>query len=273
MSPLLLAIPVVACATSAHAEPAPPAKAVRGLASQIEVDYAPRLRARADQTPTSPILVRVSPGQSAGRQRIEFIGAVAGSFDLRDHLEREDGQPIDAALRIPITVVSNLPADQGPDLYGSVGSWMNWRAYYRELMWGAAALWIAVPVTVLIVRGIRRPRVAPPPAPLPPPPSVAEQLRAALETARERPLTVEESARLELLLFRYLGGDEPGEGSDLASLLRDVREHAATRPLVLAVERWLHARNDGDSARTHAAAALEELRRTRLTTSAQEVAV
>jgi hypothetical protein len=269
MNAALAAIPVVLCVASAHAEPL---KAVRGLASHADVEYAPRLRARADQTPNSPILVRVSPNQTGATQRIEFIGAVAGSFDLRNHLEREDGQPIDALLHIPIVVVSNLPADQGPDLYGSAGSWMNWRAHYRELMWGAAALWIAVPITVIIVRAMRRPRPVPPPPPLPPPPTVAQQLRAALEVARERPLTVEESGQLELLVLRHLGAESATDAQDLVAILSKVREQEATRPLVLAIERWLHAKGGGDSARQHAAAALDELRRTDLgATRPQEV--
>ena len=264
MNPLILAIPIVACVAQAPNETT---QATRGLAKAVDVSYAPRLRARADQTPSSPILVRVSPGLAPGVQRIEFIGAVAGSFDLRDHLEREDGQPIDATLRIPVVVVSNLPADQGPDLYGSAGSWMNWRAYYRELMWSAVALWFAVPVTVLIVRAIRRPRPEAPPTPAAPPPTVAQQLGAVLETARQRDLSTEESAHLELLLLRYLGADsiDASLGTDLASIVHSVRENESTRSLVLAVEQWLHAckgKESGESARKQAAAALEELRRT-----------
>ncbi|HYD00166.1 MAG TPA: hypothetical protein VEB22_02985 [Phycisphaerales bacterium] len=259
MNPIMLVIPLLALPGMNQAEPV---KAVRGLATTIEVDYGPRLRARADQTPTSPILVRVSRGH-AGKQRIEFIGAVAGSYDLRDHLEREDGRPIDAAFVAPVSVVSNLPAGQGPDLYGSGGSWMNWRAHYRELMWGAAAVWTAVPVTVLVVRAVRRPRAVPPAPPAPPPPTVAERLRGLLETARERRLTVEESGRLELLLLRYLGADTPAH-DDLAAALRALRERNESRPLVLAVEHWLHTGAGDDAARDHAATVLEELRRTRL---------
>jgi hypothetical protein len=241
-----------------------PVKAVRGLASQVEVDYAPRLRPRADLTPASPMMIRVSPGKSEAQQRIEFIGAVAGSFDLRDFLEREDGKPLSDLTPLPVAVLSRLPSDHGTDLYSTSESWLNWRAHYRELMWGAVALWVAVPATVLLVRAARRPRPAPPAPAAPPPPTLAEQLRAALETARDHRLTVDESARLELLLYRYLSGDEPAEGADVAALLRDIREHEATRPLVLAVERWLHAKDGGEEARTVAAAALDQLRRERL---------
>jgi len=266
MNAAALAITLSACVSCAHAEPAQvePPRAVRGLAAQVEVDYAPRLRARADLTPKSSVLVRIPPGQTAARQRIEFIGAVAGTFDLRDYLEREDGAPLTDLAPITINVVSTLPANHGVDLYGSAGSWMNWRAHYRELMWGAAALWLAVPALVLIVRAARRPRPAPPPPPQPPPPTLAEQLAAALDTARTRPLTVEESGRLELLLLRYLGAGEAAGSADLAAVLRAVRQREETRPLVLAVERWLHAGESGEAARSHAAAALEELRRTRL---------
>ncbi len=68
--------PIIAAVCVALVPPEP-TRAVRGLASQVDVDYAPRLRARADQTPNSPILVRVTPRArlQAIKRRIEFIGA------------------------------------------------------------------------------------------------------------------------------------------------------------------------------------------------------
>ncbi|MFT3686874.1 MAG: hypothetical protein QM783_18460 [Phycisphaerales bacterium] len=258
----LCVLPAFVCAAPALAEIV---GAVRGLATSVSVDYAPRLRARADLASTSPILIRVSPSETPGSQRIEFIGSVAGSFDLRDFLEREDGKPLTDLEPLSVKVVSNLPADHGTDLYGASESWLNWRAHYRELMWGAVALWVAVPVGAWLVHRARRPRPAPPVAPAPPPPSLSEQLRAALEAARDRSLSVEESAKLELLLYRYLGGDaENADGRALAALLQRVREQERTRPLVLAVERWLHAKDGGEEARGAAAAALDQLRGDRL---------
>ena len=78
--------------TAASSRPA--TRAVRGLAAEVEIEYAPPLRARAEQSPTTPFMVRVSPVAGTTRQKIEFVGSVAGEFDLRDHLEREDGQPL-----------------------------------------------------------------------------------------------------------------------------------------------------------------------------------
>jgi hypothetical protein len=268
MIPALLV--VAACISGALQEPT---KAVRGLAAAVDLEYAPKLRARADQSANSPILVRVSPG-AAGRQHIEFIGAVAGDFDLRNYVERDDAQPLSDLGPIPVTVISNLPADAGVDLYGSDGSWLNWRVHYRELMWTAAGLWLAIPGAALAVRALRRPRAAAPSPPSPPPPTIADQLRAALELAAERPLTVEESGQLELLVLRFLGADRAEQGADLAAVLREVRADEATGPLVLAIERWLHAKcvgGDGDSARARAAEALEALRRTRLAAARPDV--
>ena len=263
MNPLLLSIPALVCSL-----PAQPTTAVRGLAAHLEVDYAPRLRARADQTPNSPILVRVSPTNAANRQRIEFIGAVAGTFDLRTHLEREDGQPITDLSPLPVTIVSRLPADHGVDLYATTGSWMNWRENYREIMWAAVALWVAVPVAVLLIRAARRPRPAPALPPPPPLPTVAHQLRALLDIARARSLTVQESGQLELLLFRFLDGDKstssPPTTANIAATLRDLRAGHTSGPLVLAIERWLHAEDGGEDARASAALALDQLRRGRL---------
>ena len=58
--------------------------------------------------------------------------------------------------------------------------------------------------------------------------------------------------------------DAIDEGVDLATVVGDLRENDQTKALVLAMERWLHARGGGEEARAHAAAALEALRRARL---------
>ena len=75
-----LSVPAIVCAaTMSGSVVAEPITAVRGLAARVEIEYAHRLRAREDQTPNSPILVRVSSARSADgtRQVIEFIGAGA----------------------------------------------------------------------------------------------------------------------------------------------------------------------------------------------------
>jgi len=259
---IVAAITLGISASGAIADPTP---AVRGLANHVDVEYGPRLKARADQSPTSPVMVRVSQLQE-GKQRVEFIGAVAGQFDLRSFLEREDGRALDGLAAIPVSVASKLPADHGTDLFSSGDSWFNWRAHYREIMWTAVGIWAAVPVVWFIVRAMRKPK-APPSAPVAARAlTVEDELLAALGGAKPGEMTIEERARLELLVFRYFGErlGAAANGEDLAGVLRTLRSHPDTQELVIAIERWLHARGGAESARETAAAELERLRQSRL---------
>ena len=114
-------------------------------------------------------MVRVSPAPGGSSQRIEFIGTVVGTFDLRGYLERDDGKPLTDLAPLQVSVASQLPADAGTDLYSSEQSWFNWRAHYRTLLWGAVALWAITPFAYWLVRRMQRP------APIAPPETLAGQ--------------------------------------------------------------------------------------------------
>jgi hypothetical protein len=260
---------VLSVASLASAEPV---KTERGLAGHADVEYGPALRAKVSQSPTSPVMVRVfEVGPAPERQRIEFIGAVAGTYDLRDFVEREDGRALgDDFPALPVVVVSRLPAEHTADLYGAHESVLGWRVHYRELLWTAAGAWLAIPIIALIVRTIRRP--APEPAPPPPiVPTLADEIRALLEAGRGRALSVDERGRLELMVLRFLTGDAPAHDADeVARVVRTLREDSQTRGLVRAVEGWLHARDAGPAAHERATDALEAFRRSRLSNDAVE---
>jgi hypothetical protein len=266
---------VAACVVAAGALAGQePTRASRGISARVEVEYGPLLRARSEQSPTSPILVRVAPQKGGKRQQIEFIGAVAGTFDLRDFLEREDGAPLADLPAIPVSIESKLPPGHGTDLYDSEESWFNWRAHYRELMWGAVGLWALAPVVYLIVRRARTPAAAAPVAPPAPALTIGEQLREAIESAGSRVLSVDERAKLELLVIRYFSDRIAVDAAgDPARTLGRLREHPESSGLVIAIERWLHARASGDEARAQASAALQELRATRLRPGMQSAGV
>lgn len=241
-------------------------QAVRGLAASVEVTYDAKLRPKAQQGVVIPVLVRVASGSNAGVQRIEFLGSVAGSYDLRNYLEREDGKPLDGLAAMPVTVVSKLPTGHGTDLFTTDSGWFNWRAHYRELMWGAVGLWIAVPVGYGLWRLTRRKPEAPVAQVEAKPPTTEELLRAALSGESPAQMPVERKAQLELLVFRYfaerLGRPELVHG-DPAEAYRVIREQDETRELIRAIERWLHAPAAADSS-ANASAALMELRRSKL---------
>lgn len=266
---------IIAMCASAGCAAAEDVRAVRGLAAHVDVQYSARLRAKSELSPSSPILVRVEH-PADGPQRIEFIGVVAGDFDLRNYLEREDGKPLDDLAKIGIQVVSNLPADHGADLYDSGDGGVSWRAHYRLFLWAAAGVWFLVPLAWLAVRAIRRPAATPAAAAAPEPPSVERQILDMLDKGKTRPLSVDEQGRLELLLLRHLGqAVTPGKSVELAEMVAILRDEPGSRDVVIAMERWLHSRDGGESARKSAAAALEGLRSRTLeqsATPAQEVA-
>lgn len=244
---------------------AEPTRADRGLAGVVTVSYSRPLRAKANQSPLSPVTVRVVSQPEGGDQKIEFIGTVAGQFDLRDFVERRDGGPIDDLVPIPITIVSTLPPGHGSDLYGGEQSWLTWRAHYRELLWIVGLAWVSAPVIVIGRRLTRRRAQEIAPAP-PPAPTLEDELLAAIDAAGESP-NPEQHGRLELLILRYLSarlGRPMVPEVDAAATLRTLRESPDSRPLVEAVERWLHARAQGEPARTHARSVLNELRRSTL---------
>lgn len=265
------------CATvvcfSAFVSVAHAADYARGLAANIDFDSSSiRLRAKPNQSPTSPLLVRVSPASDKS-QRIEFIGVVAGDYDLRDYLERDDGTPASLAP-MPIHIVSQLPPDHGTDVLGEGQTGFSLRAHYRTILIAAFAAWALVPVIVLVRRAMNkaRPVIA---RPAVPPPTIADELRAMLDAAGAAPLSTSQRGRLELLLIHFWRERlERGESaaapiaantSDLADHAREIamlRVHPRTRATVLGLERWLHRREGAPDA--DAAALLAEFRNAEL---------
>lgn len=267
-----LAALIISALLSVAPATAEPARSDRGLAGIVEVTYPSPLRARTNQSPLSPVTVRVLPLIDGRGQRIEFVGSVAGNFDLRDFVERQDGRSISDLAPIPVTIVSTLPPGHGPDLFGGEQSWLSWRAHYRELMWLAVIAWLAVPVVAIGIRIARRRDDVVQAPELLPARTLDDELLAALDAAAGA-ASPEQHGQLELLMFRYLGarlGRPMVPTDDAAATLRRLREDPGSRPLVEAVERWLHARSGGENARSHARSILEEFRRTTLaaTTSA-----
>lgn len=239
----------------------------RGIESSINVRYGPMLRERGDATRATPVRVRVSRTNEPGVQRVSYIGIVAGTFDLRDYLAREDGRAMTDLPAMPVRVVSHLPQTHGLDLFEgnqwqAAGSGWNWRSNYRVLMLTGLMLWLAVPVVVFAHWLIRRPRPEPPPAPVAPPPTLGEQLAAAIHGAGDRTMTIDERAELELLLIRYLS-DELGLAMvpqrEYAATLESLRHDPRTAPALRAVEQWLHAGGDAHAREASARKALDML--------------
>ena len=217
----------------------------RGATGAIEVASDTPLRAKAVRDASASVLVRVNDA-GAGRYRIEYIGAVEGTFDLAQSIERADGRAAEGLPDLRVEIYTQLPPGHGTDVFGLSAPRFSLAAHYTTALGVIAAAWVAVPV-VLLVRRALRPKPAPPPAPVPAP-SVAERLLAIVDEARARELDARERGRLELLLLQELRA-AGGAATDLAHATAHLRDDPRTANVVRAVEAWLHAPTAGDRAR------------------------
>ena len=254
-APLAAACLVTASAPAQSDETPAIARAARGTVGSVEVAYrdAP-LRAKALRDANAPVLVRVT-ALGGDRYRIDYIGAVTGTFDLLPAIERADGRAPEGLGPLSVEVFSQLPPNPGTDVFGLSAHGFSLSAHYTTALWTLALLWTAVPAFALIRRAMRR---KPAPAPVVPPrePTTAELLFAAVDAARTRALSADERGQLELRLLQILRKGSPD--GDVAAAIAALRADARTGEIVRAVESWLHAPEGGDAAR--ALAELDALR-------------
>ena len=217
--------------------------ALRGIACEVAFRaVGSRIRATPNQSRESPVLVRMVDvrldADGLKTHRVQFIGLVAGDYDLRDYLQRADGSPLDLDP-IPIHVSSQLTAGHGTDLFSEPTAPLLTPTRYRMLLTLLAVAWVAVPLVVFVLRAIRRPpepqRVVEVPSP-----SLADQLRPLVESAVSGSLSIAQRGRLELLLYAYWRERLNLEGPQDVVVVR-LRNDSNAGRLLRAVERWLHA--------------------------------
>ena len=260
---------LIGAAILAHAPE--PVIAVRGIASKVEIDpHGSRVIARPNQSPDSPIFIRLLSSQpGASKQTIEFMGVVAGSFDLRELLMHENGADATDLDPITVKVESRLRSDQLADVYGLANPDFSLAKHYKTLLFTFGALWVAVPMVVVGRRLMaRKPVMAPPPPAVVP--TLAEEIITMLDQCGDAPMTVAQKGRLELLILKYWS--QSTEGTEMSGAVAKVRQDPRARDIVVAVEEWLHRPHSGqdaqNGAQTRARARLREFRERELTSAA-----
>ena len=142
--------------------PAQPAETVvaRGLTGTITFQHrgAP-LRAKLNQGLANAFVVRLNG--TDGSYRLDFIGAVAGTFDLREYIEGVDGPlPADVPALI-VKVETQLPPNHGTDVFEGNARGFDLEAHYFTALWALGAAWVVVPVVIAVRRMLRKPPPAP----------------------------------------------------------------------------------------------------------------
>ncbi|MCE9547812.1 MAG: hypothetical protein K8T25_20255 [Planctomycetia bacterium] len=177
-----------------------------------------------------------------GKSQIElhFIGTRAGRFDLRDYLQRKDGQPLTDMQPIPIEVQALLPANFVGDLESHPDPPLPQFLPYRTILVILGAVWAALGIRHVVRRFAARPRVVAVVSKTEP--SLEEQISPLVAAAAEGKLSPADKARLEQLLLgiwrrRLELGDTSAE-----ELLAKMRNHAEAGDLLKQLELWLHSR-------------------------------
>lgn len=195
---------------------------------------------RRDRTP--PLVVRLlemKSAQDGHRYDFEITGLDPGTHNLGKYLTPINPADTPAMPEILLQITSGLPegivlpAELPPAEIPALGG-------YKTKMLAAAAVWLAGLIALVI--WLRRKKTV---ATISPDhvPTLAERLQPLLERAASGNLDAADRAALERLVIGHWREKLP-EISALppAEAMVKLRAHPEASPLILQLERWLHAR-------------------------------
>lgn len=190
----------------------------------------------------APLLVRIEnvfAHGSAHRYNMEITPFVEGVFDLRDHLEREDGSALGdevPEIRLLVDAVTDeaVPKPVNPDVPhpDKVGG-------YTNLMMTLAVLWgVGLVCLLFLGRGRKRAAQAGHTAR---PVTLAERLRPLVQRAGRGELEGPERAELERLVLAHWREKRGLEGVGAAEAMAQLRRDEEAGPLLEKLEQWFHS--------------------------------
>ncbi len=198
----------------------------------------PQLRPRPANHRTAPVIVRVVntwPHGDAFRYDLEYMGLEPGSFDLRDYLERIDGEPLDDLPSIPVRIVTVLP--EGHVLPHELASSWPWLGSYRAWVIAGFIVWVAGLLVLIFVGRRRRAGLNDEHRSQ----TFAELLAPRLAAAEAGELGTRQLAELERFLVEFwrrkLGISDLAPGD----LVLELRRHEEAGPLLVQLEQWIHS--------------------------------
>ncbi len=214
--------------------------------SAVVVPSGVELVARPLDDRQGKVVVRVLDKESVAdgtRYKLSYYGLEPGTFDLRDYLQRADGQSLADIPPLPVTIRSVLPAGQiEPNALAADPS--PFRSRYRWLMFGGAVLWFAGLVALAFAGRRRRVQVEATPAP---PQTLADRLRPLVERAMTGHSEPGEHAELERILIAYWRRQLGLGHLNLGAAMALIRTDPTAGALLGQLEAWLH-RPPGETA-------------------------
>lgn len=190
-----------------------------------------------------PIVLKIDqtwPHGSDFRYDFSFYGLEEGSFDLRDYLRRKDGSSVQQIQSLPVHIESVLPADRFepsavkhkpiPEPGG-----------YRNTMITLGVVWI-IGLGALLWSMRKQKKDSLDASDQSSAPTLAERLEPLVKEAASGTLSKEQQAHLERLLLTYWSHRLQLKPSRPADRIRQLKNHEEAGPLIRAIEKWLHSK-------------------------------
>ncbi|HEX5445900.1 MAG TPA: hypothetical protein VFW87_18880 [Pirellulales bacterium] len=197
------------------------------------------LEAKPIESRQVPIVLRVvatHPHGSAFRYDLEYHGLEPGRYDLGDYLQRKDGAAAAGLPKLPVEIVSLMPAGQILPADPAARPAPRLGGYRLWLLLGMLA-WFAGLLAILFAR--RRARLAQQRA-VERPLTLAERLRPLVTAAMNGRLSPQGTAEIERLLLSYWRHRLHLDDEDPRVAVTMLRDHEQAGALLRQVEAWLH---------------------------------
>ena len=201
----------------------------------------------------APIILKIDqvwPHGSDFRYDFTFYGLDEGTFDLKDYLRRKDGSAMQLVQPLSVQIESVLPEgsfEPSPVQHTPLPE----PGGYRNTMAALGIIW-AIGLGALAWSIGKRKKTATTSSKESSGPSLAEKLEPLVKQAATGTLSKEQQAQLERLLLSYWNQRLVMKPTRPADRIRQLREHDEAGPLIMAVERWLHSREQIDDTKIQA---------------------
>ena len=210
---------------------------MRAYIEQVVLEGSELVPAPADTS--TQVVVRVVKTWPHGqhlRYDLEWVGFEEGRYDLLDYLVRKDGSPATSLPSIEVKVVSLLPAEafEPSDIDPAATARLDG---YSTTQIVTGVFWVGGLLAILFVG---RKRVVKP-APLPPPPTLADRLRPMVEMVANGEADTAQKAELERLLVAFWRVRLDLGSVRAVDAIMAIRRHDEAGALLRQVEAWLHA--------------------------------
>jgi len=172
---------------------------------------------------------------------VRYLVNREGTHDLIEYLMTDNGAPLGGLPAFRVTGDPKLSKELEARVKETEDIGIEVRGHYQATLWALFVFWIAWLLALIFWRRPRKPV----PAPVAPPPTLAEQLRLLLGELEQGGLTAERKARLEMLLLRcWREGVVPAD-APMAEVLAAVARGERTGEALDRLQRWLHRPGSG----------------------------